>query len=104
MSLKSLPNDIKYKLLEKCPQLRFVFLELDYPYKINKNRKVEIIEYNGIQLEFRNKNMECISSYIDVTFIECLAFHKFLPFLFVGCSSGFIKIFSLYDDYKINKF
>jgi len=117
MSLEALPNEIKYKLLEKCPQLRFVFsdlrillrdfekpIELDYPYKTNKNKKVEVIEYNGLQLEFRNKNMECISSYVDITNIECLAFHKILPLLFVGCSSGFIKIFSLYNDYKINKF
>ncbi len=117
MSLEALPNEIKYKLLEKCPQLRFVFpdlrillqnfekpIELDYPHKTNNYRKVEIIQHNGLQLEFRNKNMECISSNEDITNIECLAIHKILPLLFVGCSSGYIKIYSLYDDYKINKF
>lgn len=101
MSLEALPNEIKYKLLEKCPQLRFVFselrtllrgfekpVELEYPYKMNKNRKLEIIEYIGLQLEFINKNMECISSSRDITNIEYLAIHKILPLLIVGCSSS----------------
>jgi len=115
MSLETLPIEIKYKLLEKCPQLRFIFTELrnelknfikpdklDYPYQFNKHRKIEIITYNNLQLEFRSKNMECISSCGGISCIECLAFHKILPFLFVGYNDGFIKIFSLDNDFKIN--
>ena len=119
MSFQDLPYEIKLKLLEECPQLRFVFSEfrkllsdfekppeLDYPTKSNKYRKQIIIEHISIpkgvpdklQLEFRNRNMECVVIINDISRIQCIAFHNFLPLLITGCNNGFIKIYELNDD------
>jgi WD40 repeat protein len=124
MSFTELPLEIKYKILEKCPQLRFVFPEfrtllidfrkppeLDYPYEKNKHRKSIIIEYisnsNGVQdklqLEFRNKNMECVEIINDISRVQCVAFHKTLPLMITGCDNGFIKIYELNHDFIINE-
>ena len=119
MSFCDLPYEIRLKLLEECPQLRFVFREfrtllsnfekppdLDYPTKMNKYRKPIIIEHKStpkvvqdkLQLKFRNRNMECIATINDISRVQCVAFHNFLPLLITGCNNGFIKIYELNDD------
>ncbi len=112
MRLEELPIEIIHKLFVKCPQLRFVFSELrilllgfikpsdlEYPNKKNKHKKQIIIEHNGFNLEFRNKNIECIDNIYNTSKIQCITFHKILPLLFTGCNNGFISVYELNNDF-----
>jgi hypothetical protein len=82
----NLPIDIQKKLLEKCPQLRFVnktlrlnnFIKPDeysYPTKDNDNDDIIIINYEGLKLEFREgikRVIRRIENYIEKDNIRSL--------------------------------
>jgi hypothetical protein len=75
----NLPIDIQKRLLEKCPQLRFVNKtlrlhsftkpdEYSYPTKDNDNDDIIIINYEGLKLEFREgikRVIRRIENYIE---------------------------------------
>ena len=82
----NLPIDIQKKILEKCPQLRFVnktlrlqnLIKSDdhyYPTKDNDDNNIIIINYEGLNLEFREdikKVIKRIENYIEKDNIRSL--------------------------------
>lgn len=98
MSLSLLPIDLKIKLLEICPQLRFVFPELrdllknfkkleelDYPSDRNYFREKIIFKYNEMHLHFVPKFWDCILTMSEYTWSsDSIVFHPKLPYLAIG--------------------
>ena len=102
MSITLLPVDLKIKLLELCPQLRYVFPELrellkyfnkkeylEYPTIKNYFMETKNVEYQGINLSLKVKNWDCIFKMVEGTWSsESVTFHPSLPYFTVGCRNN----------------
>ena len=110
MSITLLPVDLKIKLLELCPQLRYVFPELrellKYFIKPNKlkypviNDEFDVksisINFNDLKLNFNLKKYECINDYTHREIISNVAFHPNLPIMAsCCCSQNIINLWKL---------
>jgi len=98
MSLQVLPIDLKIKLLELCPQLRFVLSELrdllknfkkleefDYPTDQNYFREKIIFKYNEMHLHFTAKFWDCILTMQEYTWSsDSIVFNPKQPYLAMG--------------------
>jgi len=115
MSLQLLPIDLKIKLLELCPQLRFVLSEfrdllknfkkleeLDYPTDQNYFREKIIFKYNDMHLHFTAKFWDCILTMQEYTWSsDSIVFHPKLPYLTIGTRNNSAIMLKINEDKSI---
>jgi len=117
MSLALLPIDLKIKLLEFCPQLRYVLSELrnllkkfkkleelDYPTDQNYFREKIILTYNGMRLNFTAKFWDCILTMEEYTWSsDSVVFHRSLPYLTIGTRYNTAIMLKINDNKSIEQ-
>ena len=117
MSLQLLPIDLKIRLLELCPQLRYVLSELrdllkkfkkleelDYPTEQNNFREKVILTYNGMSLHFTAKLWDCILTLNEYTWSsDSIVFHPILPYLAIGNRNNAEIMLKINEDKTIEE-
>ena len=115
MSLQLLPIDLKIRLLELCPQLRFVLSEfrdllknfkkleeLDYPTDQNYFSEKIILKYNDMHLHFTAKFWDCILTLQEYTWSsDSIVFHPKLPYLTIGTRNNSAIMLKINEDKSI---
>ena len=115
MSLSLLPIELKIKLLEVCPQLRYVFSELrhllkdftkleelDYPTYQNYFREKIVLVYNGMFLHFTAKFWDCILTMSEYTWSsDSIVFHPKLNYLAIGNRNNAEIMLKINEDKSI---
>jgi len=115
MSLQVLPIDLKIKLLELCPQLRFVLSELgnllknfkkleelDYPTDQNYFREKIIFKYNEMHLHFTAKFWDCILTMQEYTWSsDSIVFNPKQPYLAIGNRNNAEIMLKINEDKSI---
>ena len=115
MSLSLLPIDLKIKLLELCPQLRYVLSEFrdllknfkkleefDYPTDQNYFREKIIFKYNEMHLHFTAKFWDCILTMLEYTWSsDSIVFHPKLPYLTIGTRNNSAIMLKINEDKSI---